>query len=149
MELIQILKTVDLCQGLDANQVQRLASISQREVYDADQIIFNQGSQGDKMYVVTDGQVEIRFDDGEGGDHAGLYLGSGQIFGEMALLDQGARSASVIAVQDDTEVYAISSGDFLALCSADTAIGYKVMRNMALDLSFKLRHKNLNLSSGL
>jgi CRP-like cAMP-binding protein len=148
MELVQILKMVDLCQGLDANQVQRLASISQREVYDADQVIFNQGSQGDKMYVVTDGQVEIRFDDG-GGEHAGLYLGSGQIFGEMALLDQGARSASVIAVQDDTEVYAISSDDFLALCSADTAIGYKMMRNMALDLSFKLRHKNLNPSSGL
>ena len=149
MELVQILRGVGLFQGLTADQLKRLASISQRELYEADALIFSQGSVGDKMYIVADGQVEIRFDDPEGGDHTALYLGSGQIFGEMALLDQGSRSASVLAVQSDTEVYAISSQDFLALCSADTPIGYIMMRNMALDLSFKLRHKNLNPSAGL
>lgn len=149
MELVQILRGVDLCQGLNAAQLERLASISQRETYDADNVIINQGSSGDKMYIVADGQVEVRFEDAEGGDHTALYLGSGQIFGEMALLDQGQRSASILAVQSGTEVYAISSKDFLALCSTDTAIGYVMMRNMALDLSFKLRHKNLNPSGGL
>ena len=149
MELVQILRGVDLFQGLDVNQLGRLVSISRREIYAADTLIITQGSQGDKMYVISDGQVEVRYDDGKGSDHTVLYLGSGQIFGEMALLDQGTRSASVAAVQDGTEVYAISSADFLALCSADTAIGYMMMRNMALDLSFKLRHKNLNPSAGL
>jgi CRP/FNR family transcriptional regulator, cyclic AMP receptor protein len=149
MELVQILRGVDLFQGLSADQLQRLASISRREVYDADAVIFNQGSLGDKMYIVTNGQVEIRFDDESGGGRAALYLGAGQIFGEMALLDQGSRSASVVAVQAGTEAYAISSKDFLALCTTDTDIGYIMMRNMALDLSFKLRHKNLNPSAGL
>ena len=67
----------------------------------------------------------------------------------MALLDQGARSASVIAIEDGTTVYGISSQDFMNLCKTDTAIGYVMMRNMALDLSFKLRHKNLDPSAGL
>jgi CRP/FNR family transcriptional regulator, cyclic AMP receptor protein len=149
MELVQILRGVDLFHGLNATQLQRLASISRREVYDADAVVFSQGSTGDKMYVVTDGQVEIRFENPGGGGHAELYLGVGQIFGEMALLDQGTRSATIVAVQAGTEVYAISSDDFLALCSTDTGIGYIMMRNMALDLSFKLRHKNLNPSAGL
>lgn len=149
MELVQILKGVDLFNGLNTDQLQRLVSISQREVYDADAIIFNQGDRGDKMYIVMSGQVELRFDDGKGGDQAALYLGSGQIFGEMALLDQGTRSATIIAVQDGTELSVISNSDFLALCSTDTAIGYVMMRNMALDLSFKLRHKNLNTAAGM
>lgn len=148
MELAQILRGVSLFQGLTTKQLEQLANISQREVYEADALIFSQGAPGDKMYVVADGQVEIRFDDSAGGDYAALYLGSGQIFGEMALLDQGSRSASVVAVQSGTEVYAIPSRDFLTLCSADTAIGYIMMRNMALDLSFKLRHKNLNPPAG-
>jgi CRP-like cAMP-binding protein len=149
MELVQILRGVGLFQGLTSDQLNRLASISQREMYEADALIFSQGTPGDKMYIVADGQVEIRFDDPDGNDHTALYLGSGQIFGEMALLDQGSRSASVLAVQSGTEVYVISSQDFLTLCSTDTAIGYIMMRNMALDLSFKLRHKNLNPSAGL
>jgi CRP-like cAMP-binding protein len=101
------------------------------------------------MYLITRGQVEIRLNDGTGGNHATIYLGQGQIFGEMALLDQGSRSASVLAIEDETELYAISSDEFVSLCQQDTAIGYIMMRNMALDLSFKLRHKNLDPSASL
>jgi CRP-like cAMP-binding protein len=149
MELVNILRGVDLFHGLNIDQLQRLVSISQSEVHNTDAVIFSQGSAGDKMYIVTKGQVEIRFDDNKGGSQTGLYLGEGQIFGEMALLDQGARSASVIAIEDGTTVYGISSQDFMNLCKTDTAIGYVMMRNMALDLSFKLRHKNLDPSAGL
>jgi len=148
MELVKILRSVDLFQGLNTEQLQRLITISKREDYQADQVVFNQGHPGDKMYIVADGQVEIRFSDSSG-DHAVLFLGTGQIFGEMALLDQGKRSAAVIAVQDGTVVYAIDRDDFVALCQADTGIGYIMMRNMAMDLSFKLRHKNLDPSAGL
>lgn len=149
MELVNILRGVDLFHGLTTDQLQRLVSISHSEVHNTDDVIFSQGSPGDKMYVVTRGQVEIRFDDNKGGSQTELYLGEGQIFGEMALLDQGTRSASVIAIEDGTTVYGISSQDFMNLCKADTAIGYVMMRNMALDLSFKLRRKNLDPSTGL
>jgi CRP-like cAMP-binding protein len=147
MELVKLLGSVGLFQGLDASQLSQVAAISQAETYNTDQVIVRQGSRGDRMYIVTDGQVEIRFADSKGTDHPVLFLGQGQIFGEMALLDQGTRSATVVAVQDGTLVYAISSADFTRLCEQNTGIGYKMMRNMALDLSFKLRHKNLDPST--
>lgn len=146
-QLIDILSTVELFSGLNREQLGRIAAISRPETFKTDDTIFRQGSQGDRMYLVAEGQVEIRFNDSQGGDHAVLYLGTGQLFGEMALLDRGARSASVVAVQDGTVVYSITSADFMALCEADTAIGFIMMRNLALDLSFKLRHKNLDPST--
>jgi CRP-like cAMP-binding protein len=147
MELIQVLAGVALCSGLSHSQLASLAAISHREVYTTDAVIFNQNDTGDKMYIVTRGQVEIRLNSQGGGNHATIYLGQGQIFGEMALLDQGPRSASVIVIEEGTELFAISADDFLSLCQQDTAIGYIIMRNMALDISFKLRHKNLDPSS--
>ncbi len=76
-----------------------------------------------------------------------VYLGRGQIFGEMALLDMGKRSATVRCSQDHTVLRAISQPAFTDLCNSDTAIGYMIMRNMAIDLSFKLRHRNLDLGA--
>lgn len=147
MDLGQILRGVELFRGLSDEQLSRLIKISQLGEYQTDQVIFNQGDQGDKMYIIADGQVEIRFSDADGINKAQLYLGTGQIFGEMALLDEGKRSASVLAVQDGTVVYGIDRTDFLDLCKEDTAIGYSMMRNMAMDLSFKLRHQNLDPSA--
>jgi len=149
MELVNMLRGAELFHGLDTTQLGQLATISQSETYNTDDVIFNQGAAGDKVYIVAKGQVEIRFDNQKGHSQTGLYLGAGQVFGEMALLDQGGRSASVIAIEDGTTVYGISNQDFLNLCQTDTAIGYIMMRNMALDLSFKLRHQNLDPSAGL
>ncbi|GIL13957.1 MAG: hypothetical protein BroJett038_26770 [Chloroflexota bacterium] len=148
MELVNILKHVELFHGLDAHQLERLANISRKEVYNADQVIFDQGTPGEKMYIIAQGEVEVRVKDEKGAKHAAVFLGQGQIFGEMALLDQTDRSASIIATQEQTVVYSISSGDFLNLCTSDTALGYIMMRNIAMDLSFKLRHRNLNPSNG-
>jgi CRP/FNR family transcriptional regulator, cyclic AMP receptor protein len=147
MILTQILKHIDLCRGLTEEQLQRLADISEKETFDEDAVIFNQGAIGDKMYIIAEGQVEIRVRDGQGGAHTALYLGEGQIFGEMALLDTGTRSATVVAVQESTTVYSIPGDAFTNLCRADTAIGYVIMRNMAQDLSFKLRHRDFDTAN--
>lgn len=142
MELISLMKHIDLFRGLDESQLQRLANIGHEESYNLDQTVFGQGSPGDKMYIIGQGQVEIQVRDSGGTLHPVLFLGQGQVFGEMALLDRGQRSASVVAAQDNTVVYSINSDTFHELCTKDTAIGYIMMRNLALDLSFKLRHSN-------
>ena len=66
------------------------------------------------------------------------------LIGEMSMVDQGPRSASVRAIHDPTVVQVIRHEDFQALCQRNTHIGYVVMYNMAADLSFKLRHRNLS-----
>jgi CRP/FNR family transcriptional regulator, cyclic AMP receptor protein len=66
------------------------------------------------------------------------------VLGEMALLDQGPRSASLRANSEPTVLQVLQRNQFEKLCQENTRIGYIVMRNLAADLSFKLRHRNLN-----
>jgi CRP/FNR family cyclic AMP-dependent transcriptional regulator len=146
MELKGILKRVELFRGLTDAQLDSITAISQRESFDEGALIFEQGSPGDKMYVISVGQVEVRVRERSGGSYPAVYLGEGQVFGEMALVDESTRSASVLAVDDETILYSIPNREFTALCRADTAIGYLMMRNIAQDLSFKLRHHDFNPS---
>jgi CRP-like cAMP-binding protein len=148
MDLIPLLKQVELFQGLSAAQLEKIVAIGTQEQVAEDAMIFQQGSAGDALYVIVDGQVEIRFDQPEGGSRAALYMGAGQLVGEMALLDQGPRSATVAAVGAAAQLIRIPSDAFMQLCQQDTAIGFTLMRNLAMDMSFKLRQRHSRPSSG-
>ena len=148
MALLSLMRMVTLFNGLSDEQLQRLVAISEEEVFDAGDVIVEQGEPGNKLYFITEGQVEVRVrGEAEQAEHLRVYLGRGQIFGEMALLDEGPRSATVRCSRDQTVLRSIHSQAFNALCAADTAIGYVVMRNIARDLSFKLRHSNMTLGA--
>jgi CRP-like cAMP-binding protein len=146
MDLLNVFKRVELFRGLTEAQLQRLAEISQQEAYNKGEAICRQGDPGDEMYVIADGQVEIVVRDMTGESVSAVYLGEGQVVGEMALVDQGPRSATVLAVMDNTIIYSIPNASFDSLFQQDTAIGFVMMRNMAQDLSFKLRHHDSDLS---
>ncbi len=146
--LLSLMRTVPLFNGLSDEQLQRLVAISEEEIFNAGDVIVQQGAAGNKLYVIADGQVEVRVRSAPGQpERSELFLGRGQIFGEMALLDEGPRSATVRCSRDHTVLRSIRAQAFNALCRADTAIGYVVMRNIARDLSFKLRHSNLTAGS--
>ena len=148
MALLDLMRAVALFSGLSDEQLQRLLDISQQEIYYDDEIIFDQGTEGDRLYFISEGQVEIRIrSHPKEPERSQVYLGRGQIFGEMALLDLGKRSATVKCSQDETILRSITNEAFTDLCTSNTAIGYVIMRNMAMDLSFKLRHQNLNLGT--
>jgi CRP-like cAMP-binding protein len=72
-----------------------------------------------------------------------VTLGKGQIFGEVALVDEGPRTASARCIADGTRLWVAKRADFISLCEKDTSIGFLVMKNIAADLSFKLRLVNL------
>lgn len=143
-ELIPFLKQVSFFRGLTSSQLDRVAGLIQTETYQAREVIINQDTPGSKMYLVGSGQVEVIVHDGNGRMHSALILGAGQLFGEMALLDQGNRSATVLALADDTTLYTLEEPEFTAFCKADTGIGYIMMRNLALEMSIKIRHKNFS-----
>ncbi len=148
MVLLDLMRAVALFNGLSDEQLQRLLDISEEEIYYDDDIIFEQGAEGEKLFFISEGQVEIRIRSHPNEpERSQVFLGRGQIFGEMALLDLGKRSATVKCSQDETVLRSISNEAFTDLCASDTAIGYVIMRNMAMDLSFKLRHQNLNLGA--
>lgn len=143
-DLLNLLKAVDLFIGLTDEQLQRLIDISREVVYNAADVIFAQGDDGDRLFLIRQGQVEVLVGSEGGKPRSQVYLGQGQLFGEMALIDYGKRSATVRAIHDGTVVDVIDRDAFTDLCNEDKAMGYTVMRNMAVDLSFKLRHRNLD-----
>lgn len=138
-----ILRAIHLFRGLEADQISQVQQIITTENYTTGDVIFEQGSPGDKMYIIGAGLVVVQVAGLKGNTQ--LYLGIGQIVGEMALVDQGTRSATVIAANPQTTVYGIRGEDFEYLCAHDTHIGYVMMRNLAQDLSFKLRHQNFSI----
>jgi CRP-like cAMP-binding protein len=140
MDVVAILQQVELFRGLNRDQLQQVSQIVTPEVFDAGEVIWEQGEEAKKVYVISDGQVEILIRNGVSSLEPLLYLGSGQVIGEMALVDDGRRSASVVAIENATQVLAIPNHEFRSLCEQNTDIGYIVMRNIAQDMSFKLRH---------
>lgn len=146
MDILHIMKRVELFRGLDDSQLHQISNISKREVYRRGETICVQGEPGDRMFIISKGEVEIVVRDAKGHTYSALFLGQGQVVGEMALIDQGTRSATVLASDDETTVYSIPNNAFTRLCETDTQIGYLMMRNLAQDLSFKLRHRDFDPS---
>lgn len=137
-----LFKKVHLFAGLTDDELAQLANITSSKSFAAHEIIINQNTTGDELFVVSNGAGEV-FVAGLVDERTLVFLGEGQVFGEMALIDQGYRSASVRATDQGCEVYEIGCEDFRALCRANEHIGFTVMRNLAIDLAFKLRHQNL------
>ncbi len=152
MITIDSLKRVELLIGLTDEQLVQVAAICQNKVYSAGDVIVRDREPSSEIYIIHSGSSEVDLSGSRitaetlaaPGPQAIISLGQGQIFGEMALIDMGLRSATVRCTADGTELLLIRRDDFIQLCEQDTDIGYKVMRNLAADLSFKLRHRNLS-----
>lgn len=103
--------------------------------YDPAQQIFGEGDPGDVMYVVQDGQVDIRK---AGADNAIQLttLGKGELFGEVALVDHSPRTASAIAGAQGALVLAVDRAHFVYLVSQQPAFALLVLEVMASRLRF-------------
>jgi CRP-like cAMP-binding protein len=91
----------------------------------AGEVIFEAGTHGEHMYVVRSGQVAIKV-----GDEVVETVGEGGLVGEMALLDDTARSASAVAATD-CEIYPVDQRRFLFLIQQTPFFALAVMRTMA------------------
>jgi len=143
-DLKEILRNVEIFDGLEGDEIDQVALICQERRLHRGEYITMQGESRDELYIVTQGFVEVLLGEGSDPSRVVVNLGTGQIIGEMALLDQGPRSASVRALDEPTIVQVIKRKNFESACKNNYHFGYVVMRNIAADLSFKLRHRNLS-----
>ncbi len=144
MSIVPLLKKVDILNGLSDSQLEEVAELCREQTFNADDSIFKENDKSSELYLIQDGLVEITLSVPEPGTEKSLVtLGNGQIFGEMALLDEGPRTASARCIADGTRLWVAKRADFISLCEKDTGIGFIVMKNIAADLSFKLRLVNL------
>jgi CRP/FNR family cyclic AMP-dependent transcriptional regulator len=145
MDLIELLRKVELFEGLSDEEIKSVAALCRERTFSADEVITQQGEPGREMYVICEGWVEVvpSGPPSQAAPRAVVNLGMGQLIGEMTLVDAGPRSATVRALSDPTTVQVLDGDSFSRLCEHDYRLGFIVMRNMAADLSFKLRHRNL------
>lgn len=104
-------------------------------------VIFNEGSAGDRMYLLEKGQVRIsKFISGIG-EEALSILNEGSYFGEMSLIDAFPRSATAIA-HTDCVLFEIYREDFVDMLQSDRDLAYFVMWALLKTLSQRLRETN-------
>jgi CRP-like cAMP-binding protein len=149
------LKETDIFYNLSPQQLDKIEGICTQMVLNKGTVIFEENTFGDEMYIVTKGSVNIQVDPKMLGLETDprpttiATLRKGQIFGEIALVDQGLRSASAQVAQNDTHLLALRRADLLALCEQDYELGYLIMRNIAAELSFKIRGTDLMIREQL
>jgi CRP-like cAMP-binding protein len=129
LALVLLLRDIPLFKGLSADELLPIAGIATRTAHDEGAVVFEEGSHGAHLYVIAEGRVEVL----RGGERLAL-LGPGDCFGEMALLDQSVRSASVRVVEAAALV-TIARDDFDDLLEVYPAIA----RAIALVLAGRLR----------
>jgi len=111
-EALDSLRTIPLFAVVDDEALEALADLLIERRIPKHQTIVEEGLSGDYMYVIRDGQVKVTKLSGDGREKILELLGPGDFFGEMSLLDNAERSASVKSLTE-TRILALSRKDFL------------------------------------
>ena len=106
-----MLPNIPLFSDLEEEELKALSSKAVTRHYPRNTIIINEGDISDSLYCILSGRVKVFLNDDEGKEVILNNQGAGDYFGEMALLDSGPRSASVMTIEDSKMVI-ISKPDF-------------------------------------
>jgi len=120
-ELMQHLSRVPLLQSLPPDEMTRLVTRVGKRHYAAGSVIFTEGETGDRLYTIISGSVNISRSGGAVGSPDVATLGTGDVFGEIALVSDQPRTATVKSV-DDVEVLEIRKEDFEDMLDASPAL---------------------------
>jgi CRP-like cAMP-binding protein len=99
------------------------------------EILFNKGEEGNSLYIINTGRVKIVTQDSQDNEVILNQIESGEVIGEMALLDYAPRSAGVVALEE-TAIMELSREDFMEILSRQPELALAVIR----DLIARLRH---------
>ena len=139
VEKVLILKSAPLFAGLDGEELAALAEIALEKEFAPGEIMFEEGEAAHHLYVIVQGQVEV-FRRADSSEYHVATLGEEECFGEMAILEDAPRSASVRALES-TSVLKIDRESFRELITERPQIAFAIFRI----LSGRLRHMNLEV----
>ena len=132
-------------QGLSAQELRLLAKYSREERYPANALVFAEGERGDCLYIVVDGTIRIsRMVPGMGEECLSM-LSRGEVFGEMALIDDQPRSADARAHSSGSTVFSISRTLLEEVLSMDPDAAVQFLQLLCRLLCRRLRAMNERL----
>ena len=135
------LASVDLLSTLTSTELEAIEHHTRRETFPRGKIIFREGDPGKEFFIVTKGHASAYLNLINGGDIRLATFAPGTIFGELAILDTGPRSASVVA-DDNVICYVLSEQQFAALAKDAPVVAIKLLSGLGRELSRRLRRAN-------
>ena len=130
MSVEETLANVQLFSELQKDDLERLAKVTMTREYKAGDVIVREGDIGVAFYIVAKGTVEVVKGLGTGTEQVLATMGPEEFFGEMSLLDDEARSASVRA-KEDTECLVLTKWDFNAELASSPALTQSMFSALA------------------
>lgn len=137
-ERIEQLSKVPLFKGLTPVALELISRVASEETHGLGTKIFQHGDAGDKLYIILEGKVRISRDIPGMGEEALAVLGSGAVFGEMALLDEATRSADA-RVHERCRLLTVSKDAFEDLLFLHKELAYEVLWSVVRMLVQRLR----------
>ncbi len=140
-DLKKSLSSIPLFSSLSNKELKLLLEIIHNRTYVAGEYIFLQGDPGIGLFIVRDGQVEIRRKDSNNKEHTLANFIKGDFFGELALVDGERRSASAIAVTD-CRISVLFKPDLDEFIEKFPKKGIKILQGISVILAERLRKLN-------
>jgi len=138
---LKLLKNVVLFKDLSMRDLAVVDQMFHARHYLADEVIFDEGEEGQGLFVVLSGRVKITLPVDV--DTVLIELGPGAFFGEVALLDQSVRTAQARAIED-AEIVALFRTEFYSLLETHSGIASRISFQLARVLAARLRQAVLN-----
>ena len=136
-DIVELLRRVPLFSELSDPELERIAQVAIPRSYPNDTRVFHEGDPGDACFIVRTGSCRVTREHPDGRAITLANLGPGAIFGELAMLDGEARSASVEATED-TDLLALPASDMRALIREHPQMAEKLV----VALTRRLREAN-------
>tara|TARA_B100002052_G_scaffold284521_1_gene296497 strand:- start:96 stop:806 length:711 start_codon:yes stop_codon:yes gene_type:complete len=130
---IDFLKSVNIFSDLSDSELKSIQELCKTRKYPKNSMIILEEEMGDVVFIVMSGTVKITRVNDEGKEVILAMLGSGEVFGEMAILDGESRSANALS-QENCEVVTINREDFLNLLKTNNKVSLNLMTEFAIRL---------------
>lgn len=119
-----------LLDQLDPDELDALLAYARVERYEANDVIFRKGDPGQSMMMVVDGRIKISASDADGKEVVLAILEKGELLGEMAILEEKARSADATALEP-SELVVLHKRDFIPFLERNSKVCIKLLTIMS------------------
>ncbi len=129
LERVLLLREVPIFSELSPEDLQQIAAIAAEQWFPADTVIVRQGEEGNMLFVIADGQVQV-VRNGNGNEQVLALRARGDFVGEMAIIDSAPRSASLVT-RGDARLLAIDGPTFKGILRERPEVSLAVLRSLS------------------
>lgn len=140
--MVAILRNVPIFNNLSDDELEAVKKYTVTRNFPKNSIIINEGDSSDSLYIIVSGRVTVYLSDENGKEVILNSQGAGDYFGELALVDDDKRSASVVTAEKST-FFVISKADFKKVLALHPELAFNLIRG----LTHRVRHLTDNVRS--